>query len=79
MANTFYEKNIIPFMEGYPLLGAKLQDYLEYFFFLFVKVAELIKSKEHLTIEGLAKIEEIKSNMNTKRIYLVSNSTTEEK
>jgi hypothetical protein len=37
---------------------------------------ELMKSKEHLTIEGLAKIEEIKSNTNTKRIYLVSNSTT---
>jgi hypothetical protein len=34
-----------------------------------------MKSKEHLTIEGLAKIEEIKSNTNTKRIYLVSNST----
>jgi hypothetical protein len=46
-----------------------------------------MKSKEHLTIStsfinesfGLAKIEEIKSNTNTKRIYLVSNSTTEEK
>jgi hypothetical protein len=38
--------------DKYPLLGAKLQDYLD-----FVKVAELIKSKEHLTIEGLAKIE----------------------
>ena len=76
MVNTFSDiyKNIIPFMEKYPLLGAKLQDYLD-----FVKVAELIKSKEHLTIEGLAKIEEIKSNTNTKRIYLVSNSTTEEK
>ena len=55
-------------MEKYPLLGAKLQDYLD-----FVKVAELIKSKEHLTIEGLAKIEEIKSNMNTNSsIYLLS-------
>lgn len=62
--NTFTDiyKNIIPFMVKHPLLGTKQQDYLD-----FVKVAELMKSKNHLTIEGLAKIEEIKSNMNTNR------------
>ena len=33
MVNTFSDiyTKIIPFMDKYPLLGAKLQDYLEYF------------------------------------------------
>jgi hypothetical protein len=32
MVNTFSDiyKNIIPFMDKYPLLGAKLQDYLDF-------------------------------------------------
>ena len=32
------------------------------------KAGEIIKVKEHLTNEGLVKIEKIKSGMNTKRI-----------
>jgi hypothetical protein len=58
-----YEK-IIPLFNKYSLLGSKQQDYLD-----FVKVAELIRSKDHLTKEGLAKIKVIKSNMNSRRSY----------
>jgi hypothetical protein len=58
-----YEK-IIPLFNKYPMLGSKQQNYLD-----FVKVAELIRSKDHLTKEGLAKIKVIKSNMNNNRSY----------
>jgi len=69
--SDIYEK-IIPLFDKYPLLGSKQQDYLD-----FVKVAELIRSKDHLTKEGLAKIKMIKSNMNSRRSHSVSNPTTE--
>jgi hypothetical protein len=52
---------IIPMFQEYPLLGAKQQDYI-----YFVKVAELIKSKAHLTKEGLAEINLIKDNMRSR-------------
>lgn len=55
-------KKIIPFLNKSPLTGAKLLDYLD-----FCKVAELMHKKEHLTLEGLAKIQKIKNNMNRER------------
>lgn len=56
---------LIPFLNEYPLLGTKQYDYLD-----FVQIAELIKSKAHLTDEGLKKIKLIQSNMNKKRIII---------
>ena len=56
--------NIISLLNKYPLLGTKKKDYLD-----FCKVAELIKSKDHLTKQGIENIKRIKSNMNSKRIH----------
>lgn len=53
---------IIPFFNKYPILGSKLRDFLD-----FVKVAELIKKKDHLTTDGLEKIKQIKLSMNKGR------------
>ena len=49
-------EKIIPFLNKYPMVGVKVLDFLD-----FCKVAELIKNKEHLTLEGLEKIKKIKS------------------
>ena len=49
---------LIPFLKEYPLLGTKKEDYLD-----FVEIAKLIKSKVHLTNEGLERIKLIQSNM----------------
>ena len=54
---------IIPFFKEYPLIGVKKENFED-----FLKVAELIRSKEHLTKEGLDKMKRIQSNMNSKRI-----------
>jgi hypothetical protein len=53
---------LIPFLNEYPLLGTKRDDYLD-----FAQIVELIKSKAHLTDEGLERIKLIQSNMNGKR------------
>jgi len=53
---------IIPFFDKYQIKGAKQMDYID-----FKKVAEIIKSKDHLTEEGFRKILVIKYNMNLKR------------
>lgn len=53
---------IIPFFKDFPIIGIKSLDFED-----FCKVVELMKSKEHLTKDGLEKIEIIKSGMNTKR------------
>ena len=53
---------VLPFLEKYPIRGNKFLDYKD-----FKKVVELMKTKSHLTEEGLAKIKEIKAGMNTKR------------
>jgi len=53
---------IIPLLEKYPLVGSKQQDYLD-----FRKAAELMKSKAHLTEEGLDEIKQIKGGMNRGR------------
>lgn len=53
---------IIPFFEKYPILGQKSLDFTD-----FKKVAIMIVNKDHLTIEGLNRILEIKLNMNKHR------------
>lgn len=53
---------VIPFFEKYPIIGIKAKDFED------IKQASiLIKSKAHLTKEGLDKILLIKSRMNFKR------------
>lgn len=56
------EEIIIPFFEQYPILGTKVKDFED-----FKEASLLIKSKSHLTKEGLEKIILIKSRMNFKR------------
>nr|QCW06885.1 hypothetical protein [Drechslerella brochopaga] len=53
---------IIPFFKKYNILGVKSEDFADW-----CKVAELIKTKDHLTSSGLEKIREIKSVMNKGR------------
>jgi len=55
-------EKILPFFEEYPILGVKSKDFKDS-----LKIAELIKNKEHLTAEGLDQIRLIHSNMNSKR------------
>lgn len=55
-------EKIIPIFESYPLIGVKNKDFQD-----FKKVAELMKSKSHLTPEGLDKIRNIKLKMNSLR------------
>lgn len=54
---------IIPFFKKHPIRTIKENDFRD-----FTLAAELITNKAHLTLEGLAKIKEIKSNMNSLRI-----------
>lgn len=53
---------VIPFFLAHPLQGVKRKELED-----FIKVAELMKIKAHLTKDGLEQIHAIKSNMNTKR------------
>ena len=53
---------IIPFFNKYQIQGVKHLDYID-----FVKTAELIENKAHLTKEGLDKIKEIKNGINKGR------------
>jgi len=53
---------IIPFFDNYEIKGAKELDFID-----FKKVAEIVKSKGHLTEEGFSEILAIKDNMNLKR------------
>ena len=62
-------KIIIPLFQEYPLLGFKQKDFLD-----FVKAADLIKYKSHLTKEGLAIVMDIKNKMNQRRPVTVSDS-----
>jgi hypothetical protein len=54
-------KVIIDHFDRYPLITQKYKDYL-----LFKQAFELIKNKEHLSIEGLRKIVSIKASINLK-------------
>lgn len=58
------ENRIIPFFIKYPILGSKSFDFAD-----FVKVANLLKNKKHLTLEGLAQIEQIVQGMNLDRNF----------
>lgn len=53
---------VIPFFDLYPVLGIKKMDYYD-----FKKIYNIILSKEHLTPDGLAQIQQIRNNMNDKR------------
>jgi hypothetical protein len=53
---------IIPFLKKYPIHGIKAQDFED-----FCKLAELVKTGKHLTLEGLNEILNIKNSMNKGR------------
>lgn len=57
--------NIIPFFKEYPILGIKVDNFLD-----FCKVSDLMLNKEHLNSEGLEKIRLIKGSMNKKRLFI---------
>lgn len=57
------KEKIIPFFANSHLKSEKLKNYLD-----FCKIAELMDNKLHLTVEGLKKIQEIKSNLNKFRV-----------
>jgi len=56
---------IIPLFKNYPIYGEKCKDYADFY-----KVLEMIKTKKHLTNEGLEQIRFIKAGMNTGRSYM---------
>lgn len=58
------ENRIIPFFIKEPLRGCKSFDFAD-----FLKVADLLQKKEHLTLEGLAQIEQIVKGMNLDRNF----------
>lgn len=60
---------IMPFFIKHPLVGGKSLDFVNW-----CKIAELMKNKTHLTPEGLAEIQKIKSQMNKAR--LIDNKDT---
>lgn len=61
---TDISEKIIPFFDKYPILGIKSLDFED-----FKKVCLIVKSKKHLTPDGIKTILEIKSNMTKNRIY----------
>lgn len=56
------ETKIIPFFKKYKIQGEKSKDFQH-----FCIVADIIKSKNHLTLEGLDEIIKLKSEMNKER------------
>lgn len=60
---TEIEDKIVPFFVKYPIAGIKYLDFQD-----FCKVANIMKEKGHLTIEGRDAILKIKEGMNTGRI-----------
>lgn len=54
---------IIPFFTKHKVLGLKSLNYLDW-----VKAAEIVRNKEHLTLEGNQKVIEIIKQMNSKRL-----------
>ena len=56
-------KIIIPFFKEHKIIGKKLKDFQDW-----CKVAEIINTKDHLTISGVDMIKDIKSRMNKGRV-----------
>jgi len=54
---------IIPFFDKYPIQGQRALDFED-----FKKVAEIMKTNDHLTAEGFEKIGKIKEGMNHNRL-----------
>nr|AOC61467.1 putative LAGLIDADG homing endonuclease [Rhexinema sarcinoideum] len=73
-------KSIVPFFEKHSLKTKKKIDFLK-----FRKILKLIENHEHLTVEGLLKIESLRVEMNTgltkprKRLRLIENKLVFEK
>jgi hypothetical protein len=65
-------EKVVPFFRKHPLQTAKAQDF-EYF----AKIMDMIKKKEHLTLDGITKIVKIAGLMNVKksRVFLESSDT----
>jgi hypothetical protein len=57
------DQKIIPFFNNLPLVGSKLLNFKD-----FCKCADIMRSKGHLTTNGLEEIKAIKAGMNTGRI-----------
>lgn len=57
------DEKIIPFFKKYPIVGVKGLDFSDW-----CKVADIIKTKNHLTKEGLDMIIKIKAGINTGRL-----------
>jgi len=55
---------IIPFFDKYPIQGQRALDFED-----FQKVAEIMKTNDHLTAEGFEKIGKIKEGMNHNRLW----------
>jgi len=55
-------EKIIPFFDKYSIIGEKAKDFED-----FKRVARMIQSGEHLTLNGLEQIRQIKARMNTGR------------
>ena len=53
---------VIPFFNQYKIIGIKSLDFED-----FCKTAEIVKSKDHIKMEGLGQIKLIKSRMNKNR------------
>ena len=58
---NLYEK-ILPFFQEYKIRGVKVLDFQDW-----CEIADIIKSKTHLTSEGFARIQQIKAGMNRSR------------
>lgn len=61
---TDISEKIIPFVQKYPIIGSKSIDFEDFYL-----ASLIIKNKKHLTKEGLEKIKNLKSGMNSGRIY----------
>nr|YP_010170367.1 LAGLIDADG homing endonuclease [Phanerochaete carnosa]QRZ60349.1 LAGLIDADG homing endonuclease [Phanerochaete carnosa] len=55
-------EKIIPFFQNYVIRGEKAKDFYDW-----CKVADIMKDKQHLTVNGLEQIREIKALMNKAR------------
>ena len=61
--STLLLENILPHFDAYPLLNLKQEDYI-----CFKESMAIIKSKQHLTQEGLNKIKSLNLEMNSNRL-----------